>query len=115
MAGMPKGVLCPQSYSGMEMEVVPCDKCSVGWNEAKNRCTAETGVPPKWRRVPADQVPTCPIQKHCRHQMQEQGPCIVRSVGLICESALILDGLSSAEAMMHPLSFHADYVDPDVE
>lgn len=97
-------LLCPQEYQGMTMVAVPCSRCTVGWDGRK--CTVPTGA----EHFPDDpNVPTCPIQDRCQHQVQAaEGLCAVRRKGMICESALIAGGLSEAEASDHPLSFHAD-------
>lgn len=98
-------VLCPQEYDGMDMRAVPCNKCPTGWDKKLKRCTIDTGA----AHLPDEKViPTCPIQDRCQHQLQSKnGPCQVRTKGLICESALIEGGMSPHEASDHPLSFHA--------
>jgi hypothetical protein len=97
-------VLCPQMYEGYEMKVVPCTKCKTGWNKATGTCTVEVGC----EHLPDDDVPECPIQTSCRHQLQApSGLCIVRQKGMICESALIYAGMEPADAMDHPLGFSA--------
>ena len=100
-----KRLLCPQEYSGMTMKVTPCDRCSVGWDKKLQKCKVDTGAE---HLRSSKQIPACPIQDRCQHQVQSTSPCIVRSKGLICESALIEGGMSPDAAMSHPLSFHAD-------
>lgn len=100
-------ILCPQEYDGAAgMRVANCNRCTVGWNKKLGKCTIETGAE-HLELVPAHEVPTCPMQEVCQHQVQSETPCAVRSKGLICESALIWSGLSEAEAFDHPLSFNA--------
>lgn len=98
-------MLCPHHYSGaVWMTVTPCSPCRTGWDRALGRCTIETGA----EDLPdAGEVATCPIQDHCQHQAQSEGPCLVRRKGMICESALVEGGMSPDEAIAHPLSFNA--------
>lgn len=92
----------------MEMRAVPCTKCSQGWDRVAKKCTIPTGgehLP----LVTAAEVPTCPIQDQCQHQLQTPDiPCVIRARGLICESALAWDGVS--DPMSHPLGFSAECV-----
>lgn len=92
-------VLCAQLYDGIEMKVTPCTRCAVGWNGS--HCTVDTGA----EHLPSATPPTCPIQDRCQHQLQSVGPCMVRSRGLICESALAFAGEPDIEN--HPFSFNA--------
>lgn len=86
------------------MVVTPCTRCTTGWDKKTSSCKVETGV----EHMPLEKVvPDCPIQDRCQHQLQSSGPCVVRARGMVCESALIHDGLTEEEAMAHPLSFHA--------
>lgn len=104
--------LCPQEYDGMTMYVTPCDRCKAGWNKRLRRCNIETGAE---HLTDSKNIPTCPIQDRCQHQVQETGPCLVRRKGLICESALVAGGLSEEDAAAHPLSFHAYMmIDPEI-
>jgi hypothetical protein len=98
-------VLCPQEYLGTSMNVVLCTRCPSGWSKTEQRCIIPTGVE---HLEESSAVPSCPIQDRCQHQLQSTKPCVVRSRGLICESALIAGGMSQNEAMDHPLGFHAD-------
>lgn len=94
--------LCPQLYDGMDMQVTTCDRCSQGWSKMLGRCAIETGA----EHLPiVDEIPECPIAEQCQHGIQQDGPCAVRSRGLICESALTYSGV--VDAADHPLSFHA--------
>ena len=95
--------LCPQEYDGMDMRVVPCDRCSVGWDASRRRCTVPTGAE-HFPLVPAAEVPVCPIQDRCQHQVQQVEPCIIRARGMICESALTMAGV--VDAHNHPLAFN---------
>lgn len=102
-------VLCPQEYTASTMNVTPCSRCRQ-WDKQSTRCTVYTGAE-HLPDEPAEKVPVCPIQDRCQHQLQTpDGPCVVRLKGLICESALVFDGLSRHDAMDHPLAFHADVV-----
>ena len=98
-------VLCPQQYEAEGMRVVACTQCAIGWNKKTKTCTIGTGA----EGLPDElDVPTCPMQAQCRHQIQSAGPCVIRRKGFICESALIWSGMDPADALMHPLSFNAD-------
>lgn len=90
----------------MTMRAIPCNKCKTGWDKRLKKCTVPTGA----EHLPDEaEVPTCPIQERCQHQVQKPNePCEVRRKGLICESALIESGMSAVEAADHPLSFHAE-------
>lgn len=103
-------VLCPQDYTGMDMRATFCSRCPSGWDKVTQRCTINTGsehLPDD----PPENIPTCPIQDRCQHQIQEpMRPCVVRRKGLVCESALIESGLSPDDAACHERSFHADTV-----
>jgi hypothetical protein len=101
--------LCPQQYDGMKMLAVRCGRCSVGWNKRLRACTVETGAE-HLPLVSASEVPDCPIQGQCQHQVQSQSPCAVRARGMICQSALKWAGMSEDESFDHPLSFHASLV-----
>lgn len=97
-------ILCGQDYVGFEMRVTPCDRCR---NWRGTRCSIETGAE-HLPLVPASEVPVCPIQDHCQHQVQAGAePCPVRARGMICESALVFAGMSRSDAMSHPLSYNA--------
>jgi hypothetical protein len=95
-------VLCPQEYEGATtMRVVVCDRC-VGWDRVARRCAIDTGA----EDLPLEAlVPDCPIQDRCQHQIQSDGPCLIRARGMICESALVFAGVPNAER--HPLAFNA--------
>lgn len=98
--------LCPQEYTGIRMNVTPCRRCS-NWDKQANLCGVTTGAE-HLPDEPPDQIPVCPIQDHCQHQLQTPtGPCVVRSKGLVCESALISGGMSRDDAIEHPLAFSA--------
>lgn len=99
-------LLCPQEYDGIEMRVVPCTNCSVGWDAKQKRCVVPTGC----EHLPIEpNAPECPIQDRCRHQVQlGDEPCAVRARGMICESALAFAG--HPNPMEHPLGFNADIV-----
>lgn len=99
-------VLCPQEYEGTRMVAVSCTRCSVGWNGTS--CTIETGAE---HLDAAITIPTCPIQDRCQHQIQSSTPCVVRSKGLVCESALVASGMPEAEAFDHPLNFNSYMMD----
>lgn len=102
-------VLCPQEYEGVDnMNVTACTRCHVGWNEATRTCTIETGAE---HLEPVDEPPSCPIADRCQHQLQSTSPCVVRSKGLVCESALVFGGMNRDEASGHPLSFNACMMD----
>ncbi len=106
--------LCPQLYDGMEMVATPCDRCSTGWNRRLRACTVGTGA--EHLPLVADaEVPVCPMQGECQHQVQSKIPCAVRARGMICQSALRWSGMSETESFNHPLSFHASFVEPDVK
>lgn len=98
-------VLCPQEYADVaDMRVTPCTRCPGGWNHELWRCTIYVGA--EELDDEAD-VPTCPIQDRCQHQIQSlPGPCVVRRKGLVCESALTLE-IGVEAAREHPLSFNA--------
>jgi hypothetical protein len=98
--------LCPQQYEAADMLVTPCTRCSVGWDRQAGRCTILTGAE-HFPLVPEGEVPTCPIQDRCQHQVQDDRPCVVRARGMICESALVLSGMDLSEAFAHPLAFNA--------
>lgn len=86
------------------MQVTTCDRCHVGWDKTTQTCKVPTGA----EHLPDEpDIPTCPIQDRCQHQIQRTGPCDVRRKGLVCESALIFSGLSPDEAADHPLGFNA--------
>jgi hypothetical protein len=102
-------VLCPQEYHGIDMRAVTCSRCANGWNNAEKRCTILTGAE-HLDDEPTEEVPDCPIQDRCQHQIQTKTPCVVRRKGLICESALIESGLTPDEAANHERSFNADLV-----
>jgi hypothetical protein len=106
MASKRLPVLCPQSYEGTDMRVTPCTRCPVGWDKTAQTCNVEIGCEHLPLVSPAE-VPACPIVDRCQHQRQSDGPCIVRSRGLVCESALVHGGMSADTAAVHPLSFHA--------
>ncbi len=99
-------VLCPQEY-GDEMTVTDCNRCSTGWDKHSQTCTIPTGCE-HLPVVVASEVPTCPIQDRCQHQIQLSTPCVVRARGMICESALAWAGVK--DPMSHPLSFSAECV-----
>lgn len=101
--------LCPQEYDGLEMKVTPCSRCRVGWDKLLRRCVVPTGAE-HFPLVEASEIPTCPIQDRCQHQVQRQEPCPIRARGMICESALVVSGLSAADAFDHSLSFNATVV-----
>lgn len=106
---MGRKLLCPQEYTGVaEMRATVCSRCPVGWDRKLKRCMVPTGAE-HFPLVPEAEVPTCPIQDRCQHQVQRGAePCPVRARGMLCESALIASGMSESEAMNHPLSFNAD-------
>jgi hypothetical protein len=101
MARLP--ILCPQEYDALTMRVTTCVRCE-NWAD-EGRCTVPTGA----EHLPLEQdVPICPIQDRCQHQIQMGPvPCVVRARGLICESALVWSGMTETEAMSHPLGFSA--------
>ena len=101
--------LCPQEYDGMEMRVTPCSRCSVGWDSQGRVCTIGTGAE-HLPLVANNEVPGCPMQDQCQHQVQNSSPCAVRARGMICQSALKWAGMSEDESFDHPLSFHASFV-----
>lgn len=102
-------VLCPQEYDGMEMRVTPCDRCAVGWDHKEGRCSVFTGAE-HLPLVQAHEVPACPMQGRCQHQIQQGDfPCAIRARGLICESALRTFG-KVKNPENHPLGFHAGTV-----
>lgn len=93
----------------MTMNVNPCNRCRQ-WDKKHSLCSVSTGAEHLPDEPPA-KVPDCPIQDRCQHQLQaEDGPCVVRRKGLICESALVYSGLSRDDAMNHPLGFNAEVV-----
>jgi len=99
--------LCPQAYLGAEMRAVPCTKCS-NFDTKLKACTVTTGSE-HFPLVPEVEIPTCPLQDVCQHQVQRGAtPCPVRARGLVCESAFIAAGMSESEAFNHPLAFNAD-------
>ncbi|APU88990.1 hypothetical protein Rctr197k_195 [Virus Rctr197k] len=105
-------VLCPQSYEGVTMKVVPCRRCH---NWAGTHCVVETGCE-HLPEVPQNEVPTCPIQDRCQHQIQAgDSPCVVRARGMVCESALVMDGMTEDQAMMAEVGFSAITVCPPEE
>lgn len=86
------------------MRVAGCNRCH-NWDDAKAVCIVETGCE-HLPLVPALEVPECPMQDRCQHQIQAGLElCVVRARGMICESALDYDGHSQPST--HPLSFHA--------
>lgn len=102
--------LCPQLYDGMEMLVTPCSRCTSGWSKDLRACIVDTGI--EHLPLVADaEVPPCPIQDVCQHQVQSKAPCAVRARGRICQSALKWAGMSETESFDHPLSFHASFVE----
>ena len=101
--------LCPQEYDGMEMRVTPCNRCNVGWNAIRSVCTVKTGAE-HLPRVATTEVPDCPMQDQCQHQLQRKSPCAIRARGMICQSALKWSGMSETESFDHPLSFHASFI-----
>lgn len=102
------GRLCPQEYSDIAaMRATPCTRCSVGWNAALRQCTIATGAE-HFPLVPAAEVPSCPLEDRCQHQVQRVEPCPIRARGMICESALLVGGMTESEAADHPLAFNAD-------
>ena len=98
-------LLCPQDYAP-DMRVVPCNRCSTGWDKQLGKCAIPTGC----EHLPLEVVvPDCPIQDRCRHQVQQgDAPCVVRARGLVCESAFTYAGESDPAG--HPLAFNADFV-----
>lgn len=89
------------------MRAVPCTRCA-SFDRKLRACTVATGSE-HFPLVPESEVPTCPIQDRCQHQVQRGStPCPVRARGLICESALLMTGMSESDAFNHPLSFNAD-------
>lgn len=102
-------VLCPQEYMGVFMNVTPCNRCRQ-WDKKFTRCSVDTGAE-HLPDEPSEKIPDCPIQDRCQHQLQTpDSPCVVRKKGLICESALVFNGMSRDDAMDHPLAFNADMV-----
>lgn len=103
-----RSALCSQEYQDCTtMVVTACDRCTAGWDRKLRRCTIATGA----EHLPDEiDVPVCPIQDRCQHQLQSSVPCLVRRKGLICESALIYAGMSEEEAAEHPLAFNATVV-----
>lgn len=101
--------LCPQEYSD-DMRVTPCDRCAAGWDKRLKRCTVPTGAE-HFPLVPAAEIPACPIQDRCQHQVQLGAePCPIRARGMVCESALVFDGMDPSDAFNHPLAFNATVV-----
>lgn len=98
--------LCPQEYDAADMRVTPCVRCSVGWDAKRKQCTIPTGAE-HFPLVPEVEIPTCPIQDRCQHQVQLETPCPVRARGLVCESAFVEAGMDPSEAFNHPLAFNA--------
>lgn len=79
-------ILCPQHYSGMEMSVITCERCSSGWDKKLKKCTILTGAEDFDNE---NIVPECPITNVCQHQIQSKDkPCVVRQKGMVCQSAL---------------------------
>lgn len=102
---MSKRLLCPQEYVGVaEMRVTPCDRCSSGWDKRLRRCTIYTGAE-GFDDVPEAEIPDCPLKDRCQHNLQD-GVCVVRRKGLVCESALATV-MTPEEAAAHPLAFNA--------
>lgn len=94
----------------MDMHVVECNRCSVGWDKRERRCTVYIGS----EHLPtvAD-APDCPIADRCQHAIQAaHGLCDVRRAGLVCESALVFAG--TANAQEHPLAFNANFVSDEL-
>lgn len=101
-------VLCGQEYNSEGMQVAPCTRCRVGWSRSRRQCEVATGCE-HLPLVSAADVPECPIQPRCQHQIQAgTQPCPVRARGMICESALRLAGIAEPES--HPLGFSAETV-----
>jgi hypothetical protein len=100
------GRLCPQEYIGADMQASPCTRCTSGWNKRLKQCSIPTGVE-HFPLVPDAEVPTCPIQDRCQHQVQRSEPCPVRARGMVCESAFTETGMDPSEAFNHPLAFNA--------
>lgn len=99
-------VLCPQEYEDVaDMRVTSCTRCTSGWSTALGRCTIYTGAE-ELDDEPGP-APRCPIADRCQHQLQAgDGLCVVRTKGLVCESALALEiGIDAAKE--HPLAFNA--------
>ncbi len=89
------------------MRATPCIACPSGWNRKTKKCTVPTGAE-HFPLVAAAEIPTCPIQDRCQHQVQRGvEPCPVRARGLICESAFTATGMDPSEAFNHPLAFNA--------
>jgi hypothetical protein len=101
--------MCPQEYAGSEMRAVKCTKCTSGWSKSQRACIVPTGAE-HLPLVRAENVPSCPMQALCQHQVQTAEPCAVRARGMICQSALKWAGMSEEESLDHPLAFHASYV-----
>jgi hypothetical protein len=89
------------------MWVSPCERCANGWDRKTKACTVYMGVE-HFPLVPPAEVPTCPIQDKCQHQVQRRDPCPVRARGMVCESAFIETGMDVSEAFNHPLAFNAE-------
>ena len=97
-------LLCPQVYTGSGMVTEPCTMCPTGWDHTTRRCTVEMGA----EHLPdVDGAPDCPIQSRCRHQHQSDGLCPIRRKGLVCESALVVGGMSDEEAADCDYGFNA--------
>jgi hypothetical protein len=103
--------LCPQEYDGLEMNAVPCSRCSVGWDRKRRSCTVPTGAE-HLPLVPSAEVPDCPMATKCQHQVQSKTPCAVRARGMVCQSALKYAGMSETDSFDHPQSFHANFAYP---
>lgn len=89
------------------MCVTPCTHCTVGWNKQAKCCSVLTGAE-HFPVVPDSEIPPCPIQLRCQHQIQSGAvPCLIRRRGMVCESALVAFGMSE-EAFNDPRSFNAD-------
>jgi hypothetical protein len=97
--------LCPQEYQGVVMRIVPCTRCS---NWKNNRCRVPIGAEPL-PRVPAAEIPYCPLADRCQHAQRSSGPCSVRQRGLVCVSALATL-MPYEQAMDDVRAFHADLV-----
>lgn len=94
-------------YEGITMVVVGCSRCEY-WEGT--RCSVNTGAE-HLPDVAATEIPACPLETRCQHQLQASPlPCVIRSKGMVCESALVHAGMSRSKAMDHPLSFHAHTV-----
>lgn len=102
-------MLCSQLYIGsISMRVTGCTQCN-NWDVRDKRCTVPSGA----EALPwVVEVPSCPIEDRCQHQVQELPlPCAVRRAGMICESALIFSGMDVADATEHKLAFNASLLE----